>query len=366
MAQFYTLLTQTGQAKMANAIALGQLIEITHLAVGDGGGSMPTPDSNRTTLVNEVRRAQINRVAVDEENPSWLIVEQVLPPDVGGWTIREVGIFDADGDLIGYGNYPATYKPTLDEGSGRTQTIRMVLEVSHTSNITLRVDPSVVLATRKYADDAIAGHAGSRNHPAGTTTAQGMLQLATSEEARGGTRTDRAVHPAGLKSHVDQRAAGQQQVDAGEEDNIFVTPKALKQWNKPATEDISGLVKLATALAAQQMEDEEAVLTPKTLAEAFKGGNQSVGGGSGYYRLPGGLVLQWGLIGSGSSGTTSFPIEFPNECLHVFTTEDNGSGNHHHHPTYNLATNQFQWRCGNNQGVNSAGGSGARFFAIGY
>lgn len=153
MAQFYTLLTETGQAKMANAIALGQTIEITHLAVGDGDGSMPTPDSNRTALVNEVRRAQINRVAVDEENPSWLIVEQVLPPDVGGWTIREVGIFDIDGDLIGYGNYPSTYKPTLDEGSGRTQTIRMVLEVSHTSNITLRVDPSVVLATRKYADD---------------------------------------------------------------------------------------------------------------------------------------------------------------------------------------------------------------------
>lgn len=152
MAEFYTLLTQTGQAKMANAIALGTTIEITHLAVGDGGGVMPVPDSDRETLVNERRRAQINRVEVDSENPNWLIVEQVLPPDIGGWTIREVGIFDSVGDLIGYGNYPETYKPTLDEGSGRTLTIRMVLEVSHTSNITLRVDPSVVLATREYAD----------------------------------------------------------------------------------------------------------------------------------------------------------------------------------------------------------------------
>lgn len=154
MANFYTVLTETGQAKMANAIALGTTIEITALAVGDGGGVLPNPDSTRTTLVNETRRASINRVEVDADNPSWLIVEQVLPPDVGGWTIREVGIFDAAGDLIGYGNYPETYKPTLDQGSGRTLAIRMVLEVSHTSAVTLKVDPSVVLATRKYVDDS--------------------------------------------------------------------------------------------------------------------------------------------------------------------------------------------------------------------
>lgn len=201
MAQFFTVLTQTGQAKMANAIALGTMIEITQLAVGDGGGSLPQPDSSRETLINEVRRAPINRVEVDADNPNWLVVEQILPPDVGGWTIREVGIIDADGDLIGYGNYPETYKPTLDEGSGRTQTIRMVLEVSHTAAVTLRVDPSVVLATREHVDSEIDKHAQSRNHPAATETAQGMLEIANYEEALTGTddvkaMTSKKVHAA--------------------------------------------------------------------------------------------------------------------------------------------------------------------------
>lgn len=158
MPQFYTVLTEVGQAKLANALALGTTIDITDLAVGDGGGAMPQPDSNRETLVNEVRRAPVNTVATDPDNPSWLIVEQVLPPEVGGWTIREVGLIDVDGDLIGYGNFPETYKPTLAEGSGRTQTIRMVLEVTHTTAVTLRVDPSVVLATREYVDTQRAEH----------------------------------------------------------------------------------------------------------------------------------------------------------------------------------------------------------------
>jgi len=113
MPQFYTVLTDVGQSKLANAVALGQTIDITQLAVGDGGGTLPTPETSRTTLVNEVRRAAINRSEVDAENPNWIVVEQVLPPDVGGWTIREVGIYDVDGDLIGYGNYPETYKPVL-------------------------------------------------------------------------------------------------------------------------------------------------------------------------------------------------------------------------------------------------------------
>ncbi|QTP60931.1 phage tail protein [Billgrantia antri] len=158
MPQFYTLLTDVGQAKLANAVALGQTIQITELAVGDGGGSLPTPDSSATALVNEVRRAAINTSHTDPDNPSWIVVEQVLPPDVGGWTIREIGIYDVDGDLIGIGNYPETYKPVLSEGSSRTQTVRFVLEVSDTAAVTLKVDPSVVLATRKYVDTQRAEH----------------------------------------------------------------------------------------------------------------------------------------------------------------------------------------------------------------
>lgn len=158
MPTFYTVLTDVGQAKLANAVALGQTIEITELAVGDGGGALPIPDTSRTVLVNEVRRAVINRSETDPDNPSWVVVEQVLPPDVGGWTIREIGVIDIDGDLIGYGNYPETYKPVLAEGSSRTQTVRFVMEVSDTAAVTLKVDPSIVLATRGYADGLIEGH----------------------------------------------------------------------------------------------------------------------------------------------------------------------------------------------------------------
>lgn len=177
MASFYTILTDIGQAKVANAIALGQTIEITHLAVGDGGGSSPTPDSSAIALVNEMRRAAINRVDVDSKNPSWVIVEQIIPPDVGGWTIREVGIFDAVGDLIGYGNYPETYKPVLDEGSSRTQTVRFVLEVSDTAAVTLKVDPSVVLATRQYVDDLREDLAADSGGDLVTITSEGTEAL---------------------------------------------------------------------------------------------------------------------------------------------------------------------------------------------
>lgn len=158
MPQFYTLLTDTGQAKVANAVALGTQVEITHMAVGDGGGSPVTPDSSAESLLNEVRRAPINAVQTDPDNPTWITVEQVLPPDVGGWTIREVGVFDAAGDLIAIGNLPETYKPVLSEGSSRTQTIRVVMEVSDTTAVTLKVDPSVVLATREYVDTHLSQH----------------------------------------------------------------------------------------------------------------------------------------------------------------------------------------------------------------
>ncbi|MCK0744111.1 phage tail protein [Chromohalobacter nigrandesensis] len=204
MPQFYTLPTIVGEAKIANAIALGGAVEITDLAIGDGGGSLPTPDSDRESLVNEVRRAAINTSVVDEDNPNWIVVEQVLPPDIGGWTIREIGLYDTDGDLIAYGNYPETYKPVLSEGSGRTQTIRFVMQVSDTAAVTLKVDPSVVLATREYVDDEITEHAQSRNHPDATTTAKGMVQFGTSEETRQGNRTDRAAHLAGVKAAVDK------------------------------------------------------------------------------------------------------------------------------------------------------------------
>ncbi|EKY9051371.1 phage tail protein [Shigella flexneri] len=151
--KFYTLLTDIGAAKLASAAALGVPLKITHMAVGDGSGVLPTPDAKQTALVNEKRRAALNMLYIDPQNSSQIIAEQVIPENEGGWWIREVGLFDESGALIAVGNCPESYKPQLAEGSGRTQTVRMVLITSSTDNITLKIDPAVVLATRKYVDD---------------------------------------------------------------------------------------------------------------------------------------------------------------------------------------------------------------------
>ena len=153
--KFYTLLTDIGAAKLASAAALGVPLKITHMAVGDGGGVLPTPDAKQTALVNEKRRAALNMLYIDPQNSSQIIAEQVIPENEGGWWIREVGLFDESGALIAVGNCPESYKPQLAEGSGRTQTVRMVLITSSTENITLKIDPAVVLATRKYVDDKV-------------------------------------------------------------------------------------------------------------------------------------------------------------------------------------------------------------------
>ncbi|EPH6426854.1 phage tail protein [Escherichia coli] len=154
-AKFYTLLTDIGAAKLASAAALGVPLKITQMAVGDGGGVLPTPSAQQTKLVSEKRRADLNMLYIDPQNSSQIIAEQVIPETEGGWWIREVGLFDETGALIAVGNCPESYKPQLAEGSGRTQTVRMVLITSSTDNITLKIDPSVVLATRKYVDDKV-------------------------------------------------------------------------------------------------------------------------------------------------------------------------------------------------------------------
>ncbi|WP_318780415.1 phage tail protein [Citrobacter amalonaticus] len=153
--KYFALLTNIGAAKLANATALGAKVEITQLAVGDGNGALPTPNPAQTALTHELRRAQLNMLTIDPVNTNQIIAEQVIPEDVGGWWIREIGLFDKDGDMIAVANCAETYKPQLQEGSGRVQVIRVILIVSSTEAVTLKIDPSVVLATRKYVDDAV-------------------------------------------------------------------------------------------------------------------------------------------------------------------------------------------------------------------
>jgi len=153
--KYFALLTNQGAAKLANAAALGTKVNIASMGVGDGGGTLPTPDAAQTKLIGEKRRAQLNSLTVDAANSSQIIAEQIIPESEGGFWIREIGLYDADGVLIAVANCPETYKPLLAEGSGRTQTVRMILIVNSTAAVTLKIDPAVVLATRKYVDDAV-------------------------------------------------------------------------------------------------------------------------------------------------------------------------------------------------------------------
>ncbi|MGT3339472.1 phage tail-collar fiber domain-containing protein [Yersinia enterocolitica] len=153
--KYFAILTNQGAARLANAAALGTTLKITHMSVGDGGGKAVTPNPEQTTLINEVRRGTVNMLSIDPQNINQIIVEQVIPENEGGWFIREIGLFDSEGMLIAVANCPETYKPLLQEGSGRTQTIRMILIVSSANAVELKIDPSVVLATRQYVDNKI-------------------------------------------------------------------------------------------------------------------------------------------------------------------------------------------------------------------
>lgn len=153
--KYYAILTNQGAARLANATMLGSKLNLTQMAVGDANGVLPTPDPAQTKLINQKRIAPLNLLSVDPNNQSQIIAEQIIPENEGGFWIREIGLYDDEGVLIAVANCPETYKPQLQEGSGRTQTIRMILVVTNTEAITLKIDPSVVLATRKYVDNEV-------------------------------------------------------------------------------------------------------------------------------------------------------------------------------------------------------------------
>ena len=253
--KYFALLTNQGAAKLANAAALGTKISITEMAVGDGGGVLPTPDATQTTLTGEKRRASLNALTIDTANSSQIIAEQIIPESEGGFWIREIGLFDADGVMIAVANCAETYKPQLQEGSGRTQTVRMILIINSTSAVTLKIDPSVVLATRKYVDDAVIEV---------KQFADTLLEQA--KEFSSDT----------LKQHTDA---------ANPHTQYPLIKNALKELAD------AGLV-----------------------SEALKNlGLEKSFAGSGYFVLPGGLIIQWGYGAFAGQKTTTvtLPIAFP-------------------------------------------------------
>ncbi|HGD7833723.1 TPA: phage tail protein [Escherichia coli] len=199
--KFKTVITDTGAKKLAQAAAPdGKPVRLTHMAVGDGGGTLPTPDSKQTRLVHEVWRHTVNRVILDATHQNRIIAELVIPPETGGFWIREIGVFDEHGDLIAVGNTAESYKPTVTKGSGRAQTFRTILTVSSTATVALTVDNTMVMATVDYVDDKLKEHEHSRRHPDASLTAKGFVQLSS---ATNSTSETLAATPKAVKAAYD-------------------------------------------------------------------------------------------------------------------------------------------------------------------
>lgn len=221
---FFLIPTAAGEAKLANAQALGVPLKFTAMSVGDGNGVLPIPNRDRSTLINERRRAAINSLTQDPSNASQFIAEQVIPETEGGWWIREAGIHSEDGTLCYYANIPETYKPVLAEGSARTQVIRLVCLNTSGATVELKVDPSIVLATRGYVDTQIAGELDKRD------AKQSVLVATTAPlAALSGLQTvDGIVLTAGARVLVKDQAAGK-------DNGIYVT--AAGAWSRAADAD---------------------------------------------------------------------------------------------------------------------------------
>ncbi|WHG93959.1 tail fiber protein [Escherichia coli] len=199
--KFKTVITDTGAKKLAQAAAPdGKPVRLTHMAVGDGGGTLPTPDSKQTRLVHEVWRHTVNRVILDATHQNRIIAELVIPPETGGFWIREIGVFDEHGDLIAVGNTAESYKPAVAEGSGRVQTFRTILTVSSTATVALTVDNTMVMATVDYVNDKLKEHEQSRRHPDASLTAKGFVQLSS---ATNSTSETLAATPKAVKAAYD-------------------------------------------------------------------------------------------------------------------------------------------------------------------
>lgn len=199
--EFFTILTGVGRKKIAAALAEQKQIFLQTMVVGDGNGQYVEPSETQTKVVHEVWRGQLNTLKLAPENPAWVIAEAVLPEDIGGWYIREVGLVDKDGDLIAIGKFPETYKPKLPAGASKQIVIRAVMEVTNATAVTLMIDPTVVVATREYVDFSIDEHEKSRNHPDATLTQKGFTQLNSSVNS---TLETQAATPRAVKEAYDK------------------------------------------------------------------------------------------------------------------------------------------------------------------
>ncbi|EMR6319803.1 phage tail protein [Escherichia coli] len=286
--KFRTVITTAGAAKLAAATAPGgRKVNITTMAVGDGGGKLPVPDAGQTGLIHEVWRHALNKISQDKRNSNYIIAELVIPPEVGGFWMRELGLYDDAGTLIAVANMAESYKPALAEGSGRSQTCRMVIIVSSVASVALTIDTTTVMATQDYVDDKIAEHEQSRRHPDASLTAKGFTQLSNATNSTSETlaATPKAVKAAydlanGKYTAQDATTARKGLVQLSSATNsmsetLAATPKAVKAaydlangkyTAQDATTARKGLVQLSSATNS---DSETLAATPKAVKAAY-------------------------------------------------------------------------------------------------
>ncbi|HBC0812757.1 TPA: tail fiber protein [Escherichia coli] len=286
--KFRTVITTAGAAKLAAATAPGgRKVNITTMAVGDGGGKLPVPDAGQTGLIHEVWRHALNKISQDKRNSNYIIAELVIPPEVGGFWMRELGLYDDAGTLIAVANMAESYKPALAEGSGRSQTCRMVIIVSSVASVELTIDTTTVMATQDYVDDKIAEHEQSRRHPDASLTAKGFTQLSSATNSASETlaATPKAVKAAydlanGKYTAQDATTARKGLVQLSSATNstsetLAATPKAVKAaydlangkyTAQDATTARKGLVQLSSATNS---DSETLAATPKAVKVAY-------------------------------------------------------------------------------------------------
>ncbi|HGZ2067476.1 TPA: tail fiber protein [Escherichia coli] len=286
--KFRTVITTAGAAKLAAATAPGgRKVNITTMAVGDGGGKLPVPDAGQTGLIHEVWRHALNKISQDKRNSNYIIAELVIPPEVGGFWMRELGLYDDAGTLIAVANMAESYKPALAEGSGRSQTCRMVIIVSSVASVALTIDTTTVMATQDYVDDKIAEHEQSRRHPDASLTAKGFTQLSS---ATNSTSETFAATPKAVKAAYDLANGKYTAQDAttarkglvqlssatnSDSETLAATPKAVKTaydlangkyTAQDATTARKGLVQLSSVTNS---DSEMLAATPKAVKAAY-------------------------------------------------------------------------------------------------
>ncbi|EHX9998843.1 phage tail protein [Escherichia coli] len=374
--KYYAILTNQGAARLANATMLGSKLNLTQMAVGDANGVLPTPDPAQTKLINQKRIAPLNLLSVDPNNQSQIIAEQIIPENEGGFWIREIGLYDDEGVLIAVANCPETYKPQLQEGSGRTQTIRMILVVSNTEAITLKIDPSVVLATRKYVDDEVLElrlyvDDQMRNHIAAqdphTQYAQKHNPTFTGEPKAptpaAGNNTTRIATTAFVQAAITALINGA----PATLDTLKEIAAAINNDPKFSTtinNALSGKQPLDETLTHLSGKDVAGLLAYLGLGEAAKrnvgtGDNQipdmgAFASGSGWFRLPGGYIVQFGTFRGNTDRVISgsFPIPFPNQPSVSVGFMSDSAQSTPSHPTKPVLSVNFEhvsnseWRAG--------------------